>query len=146
MEASIPRTSLRAKLGRCYLEGEAYVLYGELTFYDAVGRPVAYCDDGRHVYEFNGLALAYLEDDSVYAFDGQHLGWWERGWVRDHKGACVFFTDAASGGPPTPARQARPAKGYKNAPPAPAFRHLKPAPIVNSLAWSSRSGLQFFRR
>jgi hypothetical protein len=121
------------------------VLYGELTFYDALGRPVAYCDDGRHVYEFSGLPRAYLDGDSVYAFDGQHLGWWDRGWIRDHQGACVFFTDAARGGPPTTARQASPAKGYKNIPPKPAFQHLKPAPVANSLAWSSRSGLQFFQ-
>jgi len=33
----------------------------ELTFYDVGGRPVGYCDDGRHIYEFSGLPLAYLE-------------------------------------------------------------------------------------
>lgn len=26
---------------------------------------------------------ASVKSDSVYAFDGQHLGWWEHGWVRD---------------------------------------------------------------
>jgi hypothetical protein len=81
----------------------------------------------------------------VYAFDGQHLGWWQRGWVRDHHGAWVFFTDAAAGGPPTPGKQALPAKGYKNAPPPAAFQHVKPAPVTSGLG-SSRSGPQFFQR
>lgn len=121
------------------------MFYGELTFYDAGGRPVAYSDDRRHVYEFGGLPLAYLDGDSVYAFDGRHLGWWSHGWVRDHQGAWVFFTENAVGGPPTPARQARPVKGYKNVPPAPAFKHVKPAPVANGLGWSSRSGSQFFQ-
>ncbi len=122
------------------------MFYGELTFYDVGGRPVAYSDDGRLVYDFGGLSLAYLDGDSVYAFDGQHLGWWGNGWVRDHQGAWVFFTESAVGGPPTPTRQARPAKGYKNLPPASAFKHVKPAPVANSLGWSSRSGSQFFQR
>lgn len=117
----------------------------EFTFYDVGGRPVAYCDDGRHIYEFSGLSLAYFEGDSIYAFNGQHLGWWDRGWVRDHEGALVFFTDFAVGvGPPLPAKQPRPAKGFKNAPPAPAFKHVKPVRVGDSWGWSFRSGMLFF--
>ncbi|HEX8112840.1 MAG TPA: hypothetical protein VF516_34150 [Kofleriaceae bacterium] len=67
----------------------------EFTLYEAGGRAVAYCDDGRHVYAFHGAPLAYIDGDSVYAFDGEHLGWWDQGWVRDHHGACAFFTEGA---------------------------------------------------
>src|SRR5215831_14356200 len=99
----------------------------ELTFYDVNGRPIAYSDDGRYIYAFSGLPLAYLDGDSVYAFDGQHLGWWERGWVRDHQGAWVFFTDSAVvDGPPMPAKHAQPVKGFRNMPPlVPAFKQVK---------------------
>lgn len=114
------------------------------TFYDAAGRAVAYCDDGRLIYSFGGVALAYLEGDSVYAFNGQHLGWWDRGWVRDHHGAWVLFTEIAIGGPSTPGRQGRPAKAFKNTPPVAAFKHVKPVPVAGGLGWSSRSGAQFF--
>jgi hypothetical protein len=117
----------------------------ELTFYDVDGRPVAYCDDGRHFYEFGGRPLAYLEGDSVYALTGQHLGWWDHGWVRDHQGASVFFTDSAGGGwPPLPVKQPRPAKCLKIAPPAPAFKHMKPVRVTKSWGWSFHSGMAFF--
>jgi hypothetical protein len=117
----------------------------ELTFYDTGGRAVAYSDDERHLYAFSGVPLAYIDGDSLYGFDGQHLGWWDRGWVRDHHGAVVFFTDTAmTGGPPLPARQPRPAKGLKNMPPSPRPRHGKPVRFVEGVRWSSRSGPQFF--
>jgi hypothetical protein len=117
----------------------------ELTFYDLRGRSVAYCDDARHIYAFSGVPLAYLDGDSVFGFDGQHLGWWDRGWVRDHQGAWVFFTDNSTGnGPALPVKQPRPAKGFKNMPPTPAFKHLKPVRVADGLGWSSRSGAQFF--
>ena len=114
------------------------------TFYDTGGWPVAYCDDGRHIYAFTGHPVAYLEGDSVYAFNGQHLGWWDRGWIRDHHGGCALFTDAAIGGPSLPARHALPAKGFKNAPPPRAFKHVKPVRAADGAGWSLRSGPQFF--
>lgn len=117
----------------------------EWTFYDTGGRAVAYCEDGRILYAFHGAALAYLEGDSVYAFNGQHLGWWDHGWVRDHHGAWVLFTENAVGGPPMPAKQARPAKAFKSTPPQVGFKHLKPVPVTGGLGWSSRSGPQFFQ-
>ena len=116
----------------------------ELTFYDVNGNPIAYSDDGRHVYAFSGIPLAYIEDDSVYTFDGQHLGWWDRSWVRDHQGSWVFFTDSAIGGPSKPALHARPAKALKIIPPMRAPKQTKPVPVLKSMGWSSRSGVQFF--
>jgi hypothetical protein len=47
------------------------------------------------VYAFCGLALGYLDGDSVYSFRGRHLGWWEDGWIFDHHGARALFTEAA---------------------------------------------------
>jgi hypothetical protein len=115
------------------------------TFFDSGGRPIAYSDDGRNVYAFSGHPLAYLEGDSVFTYDGQHLGWWDRGWIRDHHGACVLFTEAAIGGPPLPARHVLPAKGFKNAPPARGFKHVKPVRAAEGSGWSMRSGAQFFQ-
>jgi hypothetical protein len=117
----------------------------ELTFYDVTGDAVAYCDDKRHLYAFSGAALAYLDGDSVYSFDGRHLGWWSRGWVCDHHGASVFFTEAAdSNGPQLPARRARPSKALKMMPPLPQYQRARPVRMVNGASWSSRSGAHFF--
>lgn len=117
----------------------------EFTLYDASGRAVAYCDDGRHLYAFHGEPLAYIDGDSVYAFHGEHLGWWDRGWVRDHQGACTFFTEAAIGtGPMLPPTQAHPPKAPKQASRRPAYPLPKPARAQDTLAWSLRSGMLFF--
>jgi hypothetical protein len=118
----------------------------ELTFYDVAGSAIAYCDDGRLIYSFSGVPLAYLDRDSVYGFDGIHLGWWDHGWVRDHHGAWVFFTESSVGGPPIPAKRAPPARSYKNVPIMPTFKNPRPVPPTGGLGWSSRSGAQFFQR
>jgi hypothetical protein len=73
-----------------------------VVFYDRNGDPVAYTDDGEYVYLFNGSAVGHLVRDSVYAYDGTHLGWFIDGWIRDHDGHCVYFTDDAEGGPVSP--------------------------------------------
>lgn len=117
----------------------------ECTFYDVDGRPVAYCDDERHVYSFSGHPLAYLEGESVFACNGQHLGWWERGWVRDHQGAWALFTESAiSEVLSLPAKHPRPAKSVKNAPPPRVFKGVKPVRPADGLGWSLRSGARFF--
>lgn len=118
----------------------------DFTLYDVDGRPIAYCDDGHHLYAFSGSPLAYLDSDSVYAFQGHHLGWWDRGWVRDHFGACVFFTEAAAGGGTSlPDVHPRPAKGAKRPRPVAAYRLPKPVRTVDASSWSLRSGMQFFQ-
>jgi 4-fold beta-flower domain-containing protein len=51
------------------------------------------------------IAIVDDESVSVYGFDGRHLGWFVEGWIRDHHGACVYYTDHATGGPVRPARR-----------------------------------------
>src|SRR5438105_1586124 len=117
----------------------------ELTLYDPSGRPVAYCEDGRHLYGFDGTALAYLDGDSVYAFHGEHLGWWDRGWVRDHHGACALFAgDADDVGPVTPSKQPTPNKATKHPPRPPAYPLPRPDREPDTRVWALRSGRPFF--
>ena len=117
----------------------------ELTFYDADGRAIAYCDDERHIYAFSGVPVAYLEGDSVWAFDGRHLGWWHAGWILDHDGAAVAFTDMASGyGPKRPAMRPQPTKGLKGVTPRASMKQIKPVPFRDGDRWSRRSGAHFF--
>ena len=116
-----------------------------MLLYDAGGHAVVYCDDNEHLYAFNGVPVAYLEDDSVYAFHGEHLGWWDHGWIRDHEGACVFFTeDADSAGLKLPLRRAAPTRAAHQPIGQRAYRLPKPPRAQNIAAWSLRSGPQFF--
>ncbi len=117
-----------------------------LTFYDRTGTAVAYTEDGVDVYLFDGEPVAYLEGDAVYAYSGAHLGWFEDGWVRDHAGYCVFFTEVASGdGPIKPIEHIRPIKLAKRQLPIRGIRQIAPVKPIKHLTWSELSGEAFFR-
>jgi hypothetical protein len=119
----------------------------DLTLYDSKGRPTAYSEDGVHIYTFSGLPVAYVSDGSVYSMEGKHLGWFAKGWLRDNKGRCVFFTDIAEGsGPMTPMTAMKPMKSLKQIGPVKKDREPKPARPVESMSWSELSGAQFFEQ
>ena len=116
-----------------------------MTFYDRTGKPVAYTEDGTHVYLFTGEPVAYFVEDAVYGFNGKHLGWLDKGWIRDLNGACVFFSENASGsGPLKPLKELRPLKSLKQLKPIKSIREIKHIRAVDSLSWSPLSGTQFF--
>lgn len=116
----------------------------EIVFYDQTGRPVAYCGDGEHIYLYSGRPVVYIREGSIYAYAGTHLGWFEDGWVRDHRGDAAFFTEGASGGPMKPMRQLRPLKGLKGMRPMKGMRQTRPARPSRSRQWSRLSLSDFF--
>ena len=115
-----------------------------ITLFDRYGAPIAYSDDMENIYLFSGEPLAYILGDSVYAFRGAHLGWFIDGWVRDHNGDAVFFTEISKNGPFKPFKQFKPFKSLKLLKPLKGLRELKPLRPINSLSWSSLSGEDFF--
>ena len=115
-----------------------------LEFYDQVGAPVAYADDLEHIYAFSGEPVAYIQNDSIYDYGGRHLGWFFGGWVLDHNGNHVYFTDQAIGGPLKPLRMLRPLKGLKSLKPLKGIKAIKPIRPIRSLSWSNLMGLNFF--
>lgn len=118
----------------------------EIDFYDQSGTPVAYTQDGTHIFTFEGQSVAYLDGDSVYSFSGKHLGWFEAGWIRDNAGHCVFYTSDARGGPIKPVRRIKPVKSVKRIQPVKSVKSVRPVKAVKSLAWSDLSGGQFFEQ
>ena len=65
----------------------------EISLFDQKGNATAYiAEDGEGtIYLWNGNAVAYLVQEKVYGFNGQHLGWFDNGVMRDLKGAQVGF-------------------------------------------------------
>ncbi|HEV2349528.1 MAG TPA: hypothetical protein VG028_06735 [Terriglobia bacterium] len=63
----------------------------EVDLYDSSARAVAYIasDKDLTIYLWSGKPVAYLEDDSIYGFNGKHLGWFLKGTVHDHDGNVV---------------------------------------------------------
>lgn len=70
----------------------------EETIYNAKGKPEAYIDytDEDTIYLWDGTPIAYLNKDSIYGFNGKHLGWYEDGIMRDHSGNIVGFNKKAA--------------------------------------------------
>lgn len=118
-----------------------------MTFYSSTGKPVAYCDDGEHIFLYSGKPVAYLYDTAVYGYNGKVYGWFENGWVRDLNGYCVFFTEDANGsGPLKPLKELHPLKGLKELIPLKGLKELMPLRAMNHLGWSNLSGEQFFEQ
>lgn len=115
------------------------------TLYDQHGNAVAYVEPDGVIYLYEGTPVGYIEAEDVFAFDGRHLGWYLQGWVRDHHGGCVFFTEAAQGGPVRPVRAVRPVRGVRGVRPVRGVRQVRPVRPVMGIGWSRVSGPQFFR-
>jgi len=115
-----------------------------LTLHDSTGSLVAYCDSDGSIYFFSGEPIAYLDGDSVYRFSGRHLGWFLDGWVLDHYGNAVFFSEQSTGGPLKPVPQLAPLRGLKGLKPLKGLRELKPLRPPKTLSWSELSSEDFF--
>jgi hypothetical protein len=62
----------------------------DTTLFNSKGDAVAYIDDDDlTIYLWSGKSVAYLETGSVWAFNGDHLGWYAHGIIRDHDGDIV---------------------------------------------------------
>ena len=118
-----------------------------MTFYSSTGNPVAYCEDGEHIFLYSGKPVAYFYKNVVYGYNGKVYGWFENGWVRDLNGSCVFFTEDADGsGPLKPLKGLHPLKGLKELIPLKGLKELIPLKAMNNLEWSNLSGEQFFQQ
>lgn len=122
-------------------------MFDEVVFWDSTGHVVAHKDDNDDViFLWSGEPVAIVDDESVFAFDGRHLGWFLDGWIRDHAGDCVYFTDEACGGARRPRRCRRPARGARRPRPRRLARQPRPARPARTIEWSRLSvGPAFFR-
>ena len=115
-----------------------------MVFYDREGRPTAYCEDNVHIFLFSGEPVGYLMRDAVYSFKGKQLGWFDKGWIRDIKGCCVFYTEQVSGGPVTPTKKICPVKSVKRVIPVKHTAAIRAVRAVDRYDWSPLSGAIFF--
>jgi len=115
-----------------------------MNLYELSGFPVAYSDDGVHLFLYSGQAIAYFVGDSLYAFSGRHLGWRHRGWIIDHDGNCVLFSEQAEQGPQKFMAQDYRKKPYARPIPEKTLRQFEPLRPKPSLKWSRRPLQKFF--
>jgi hypothetical protein len=69
----------------------------EITLFNKHGKPVAYiAKDGETIYTWDGVAIAYLNEDKIYGWNGKQLGWFANGTVFDIYGLRSGFIHSKS--------------------------------------------------
>jgi hypothetical protein len=107
-----------------------------------MGKPVGWIT-ARHVFDLKGSPVAFLNEDSLISYSGRHLGFFDRGLFRDHRGKVVAFLPGGKGGPALPVLETAPN------PPAPARLPTlpgpptPPTPPIPFLSWSKADWQQF---
>jgi len=110
----------------------------EISLFDYDGNATAYIstDNQNTIYLWNGTPVAYIYSQGgnyhVYGFNGQHLGWFENGVVRDNDGFAVGATKNAH---PRLTR-IEPVKSVKRVIPVASVRRVAPVKPVSSMSWS----------
>jgi hypothetical protein len=66
------------------------------ALYNQRGEAYAWLHANGNVYGLEGQALAFVEEDGVYDWEGVHIAWWADGHMRDWLGAVCLFTEASS--------------------------------------------------
>jgi len=102
------------------------------------GEVYAWLDrDNNRIIGLTGYPLAFIVEDSLYNWRGQHLGWWIEDHIRDQAGRVALFLRRAKAlGPVLPRIAAAPRPpivGIIPAKPARAPKPVKPEPLA---AWA----------
>ena len=115
-----------------------------LNFYNQNGKPIIYTDDNVHLFSYGGKPVGYIQEDTVFTFNGKLIGFLVDGWIRDTKGYCVFFSENATGGMVKPLKQSLPLKSNKQLMPLKSIKQNSTITFIKRNAWSRYSDLNFF--
>ena len=116
------------------------LLAEEITLFNSTGEAIAYIDsEDLTIYMWNGTPVAYLDAKgglfNIYGFNGEHLGWYEDGIVRDHGGYVVGFIKGAT----NVRTNYEPYKAYKKYKPYKAYKKYAPYKPYNRNQFSTES-------
>ena len=118
--------------------GDVALQAEEITLFNYEGEPVAYIaiQEDFTIYLWDGEPVAYLHEESnnihIYAFDGEHLGWYESGIIIDHDGDAAGFVEGALNVP----TKFEPFKGIKKIKPIKGIKQIPPIKPTISGKWS----------
>ena len=117
----------------------------ETTIFDVSGNATHYIENSTGIlYSFEGVPIAFLKPKptyfNIYNYRGEHLGWFENGIVRDHKGDIVVFVKGAVTNVMT---RFEPSKGLKRFEPTRPFEKNEPFKPSYSTIFS-RTPLSYF--
>ena len=119
----------------CIITLASFKPYREINLYDSSGNATAYIDDylaDRVIYLWNGTPQAYLIQSDVFGFNGKHLGWFEKGILRDNDGKLVATIKEAADKITVDGSL----KGLKQTPPEKKYHEMPPVRPYFSTLWS----------
>jgi hypothetical protein len=66
-----------------------------LPLYDKLGTPTVFFVEsgGARFIDLSGASVAYLMIDNVYAYRGNHIGWWEGDRILGHDGGLMLWAE-----------------------------------------------------
>lgn len=108
------------------------------VIYDRYGRPIYRLMNNGRIVTFFGESVGFLKSDSLYNYEGKHVGWYSHGLIRDHQGQVVGFGQNVTDGikPFLPFKQFKPFAslvGYEPYRPLTEFEPFRP---FKSFYWS----------
>lgn len=108
------------------------------VIYNRFGEPLLrLLKNGRFV-GFDGKSYGFLAKSNLYNYQGKHVGWFEKGIVRDHNGLCVGFGENPTDTPRpfTPFKQFKPFRGFVEMEPFRPFKERSPFKPFKKFGWS----------
>ncbi len=113
----------------------------EISLYDDAGEAVAYIDTDNemNIYLWKGEPVAYLDEQSIYGFNGKHLGWFKEGIIWDHEGYAVGFIEGAV----NKLTKLERLKGLQKLTPLKSLQQLEPLEPLHKSQWA-RLPLEIF--
>lgn len=116
------------------------------TIYDRYGKPILrLLDDGRFV-DFGGQNIGYLDGQDIYNYQGKHIGWYDKGIIRDHIGNCAGFGEeiTATMAPFPPFKQIKPIPAITRIEPIRPIPQIPPIRPYDTFMWSDKELIPLF--
>lgn len=114
--------------------------------FDKKGHAVAYIQK-QVIFSIKGKALSFIRGENVFSYRGKQIGTFDKGWVRDLKGNCVFYGKEHSGvGPITPIPQIPPIPYIAEIPPVPSIPEIPHIRAIPTFSWSPFTTEEFFNK
>lgn len=99
--------------------------------------------DGEIIRDLNGAAVAFMRNENIISYRGDHLGRMKTGYIRDHSGNAVAWLEGAQGGPLLPVAGVAPVRPVRQIAPIAPIPPIPPVPPIPSLGWSPGGWDQF---
>lgn len=109
------------------------------VIYNRFGKPIFRLLNNGRIITFPGVSKGFLKGDSLYNYNGKHVGWFVQGLVRDHQGHVVGFGEKVTDSthPYLPYKQYKPYAGYVQYEPYRPYLPYEPYRPYKSYSWSN---------